>query len=74
MVAAGYTSILPLSGSESMHAFGMRGADGRTTVARTSFRVVSVDYMTALGLRVREGRRFDRRDTATSQRVAIVKA
>jgi hypothetical protein len=41
VTAAGYTSILPLSGSESMRAFEMPGPDGQNALVRTSFRVVS---------------------------------
>ena len=72
VVAAGYTSILPLSGSESIQAFEMPGPDGQVRRVRTSFRVVSADYIAALGMRVRAGRLFDRRDSATSRRVAVV--
>ena len=72
VIAAGYTSILPLTGSESIQAFEMRGRQGQPVVVRTSFRVVSVGYMKALGMRVREGRLFNRHDTSTSPRVAVV--
>ena len=72
VVAAGYTSILPLSGSESIQAFEMPGRDGQARRVRTSFRVVSAGYMSALGMRVRAGRLFDRRDSSTSQRVCVV--
>lgn len=72
VAAAGYTSILPLSGSESIQAFEMPGRDGQARRVRTSFRVVSAGYMNALGMRVRAGRLFDRRDNSTSQRVCVV--
>jgi predicted permease len=72
VIAVGYTSILPLSGSESIQAFEMRGRKGQPVVVRTSFRVVSVGYMKALGMRVLEGRLFNRHDTSTSRRVAVV--
>jgi predicted permease len=74
VVAAGYTSILPLSGSESIRMFEMPGRDGQARRVRTSFRVVSADYMKALGMRVRAGRLFDRGDTAASRRVVVVNA
>lgn len=72
VIAAGYTSILPLSGSESIQAFEMRGRKGQPVVVRTSLRVVSVGYMKALGMRVLEGQLFNRHDTSTSRRVAVV--
>jgi putative ABC transport system permease protein len=71
----GYTNILPLTGSESMHAFEMpakRRGDPTTVHVRTAFRVVSPDYLPALGLRLVAGRGFTRENTATSRRVAVV--
>ena len=71
----GYTNILPLTGSESMHAFEMparRRGDPATVPVRTAFRVVSPDYLQALGLRLVAGRGFTRENTATSRRVAVV--
>ena len=74
VVAAGYTSILPLTGSESMRTFDMRRPAGDSVRVRASFRVVSGEYMTALGMRVRRGRVFSNADTAGSRRVAVVNA
>ena len=74
VVAAGYTSILPLTGSESMRTFDMRRPAGDSIRVRASFRVVSGEYMTALGMRVRRGRVFSNADTAGSRRVAVVNA
>jgi predicted permease len=70
--AAGYTSILPLSGSESIRAFEMRGRDGQVQLIRTSFRVVSADYMRAMGMRITAGRLIGAADTATSRRICVV--
>jgi predicted permease len=70
--AVGYTSILPLSGSESMRAFEMRGRDGQSRTVRTSFRIVSPDYMRAMGMRLTAGRRIGPGDTATSRPVCVV--
>jgi len=70
--AAGYTSILPLSGSESIRAFQMRGRDGQNVVARTSFRIVSAGYMKALGMRARAGRLIGDADSAASRHVCVV--
>jgi len=58
-----------------MHAFEMparRRGDPATVRVRTAFRVVSQDYMQALGLRLVAGRGFTRENTATSRRVAVV--
>lgn len=74
VVAAGYTNILPLTGSESMRTFDMRRPAGDSVRVRASFRVVSGEYMTALGMRVRRGRLFSNADTATSRAVAVVNA
>jgi putative ABC transport system permease protein len=70
--AVGYTSILPLSGSESMRAFEMRGRDGEARTVRTSFRIVSAEYMKAMGLRLVAGRFIGAGDTPTSRRVCVV--
>jgi predicted permease len=74
VAAVGYTSILPLSGSESIRAFEMRGRDGQKVVARTSFRIVSAGYMKAIGMRARAGRVIGEADTSSSGRVCVVNA
>ena len=73
VLAAGYTSILPLTGSESIRAFDINqpGAQARVT-ARVGFRVVSVGYFHALGMRLVDGRFFGPTDTETSGPVAVV--
>ena len=71
----GYTNILPLTGSESMHAFDMPGrrpGDPAKVNVRAAFRVVSANYLQALGLRIITGRGFTRQDTANSRRVVVV--
>jgi hypothetical protein len=71
----GYTNILPLTGSESMHAFDMPGrrrGDPATVKVRAAFRVVSQDYLRVLGVRLIAGRYFTPEDTANSRRVVIV--
>jgi predicted permease len=74
VVHAGYTSILPLTDSESMQAFDMPNPrkGGEKLTVRTALRVVSPGYLPALGVRLLRGRQFTAADTATSQRVAIV--
>lgn len=71
--AAGFTSILPMTGSESMRAFTMQAGDGRDTVnVQTAFRVVSPSYFRALGMRIVEGRGVEPSDSATSRPVVVV--
>jgi putative ABC transport system permease protein len=74
VTAAGYTSILPLTGSEMINAFDLpaQSRGGAKRMVRCSFRVVSPGYMRALGMRVRQGRGFTAADGPTSQPVAIV--
>lgn len=73
VVSAGYTGILPLTGSESIRAFDINrpGAQARVT-ARVGFRAVSVGYFHALGMRLVDGRFFGPTDTETSGPVAVV--
>jgi len=73
VLAAGYTGILPLTGSESIRAFDINhpGAQARVT-ARAGFRAVSVGYFRALGMRLVDGRFFGPADTETSGPVAVV--
>ncbi len=74
VVAAGYTNILPLTGSESMRVFDWQRQAGDWVRVRASFRVVSGDYMSALGMRIRRGRAFSDADTASGRAVAMVNA
>jgi putative ABC transport system permease protein len=71
---AAFTSILPLSGSEALMAFTLPPADasGQPTTANAAARTVSADYFTVMGIRLREGRLLNARDTATSQPVTVV--
>jgi hypothetical protein len=52
----------------------MRGRDGQEVTTRTSFRIVSADYMKALGMRVKAGRLLNAGDTGASRRVCVVNA
>lgn len=74
VVAAGYTNILPLTGSESMRVFDMQRPAGDWVRVRASFRVVSGEYLSALGMRLRRGRLFNNGDTAAARAVAVVNA
>ncbi len=74
VTAAGFTSILPLTDSESIRAFEMpdRRRDGSIVTARTNFRVVSPRYFQAMGMRVTMGRGLTDDDTAQAKAVIIV--
>jgi putative ABC transport system permease protein len=72
VAAVGYTSILPLSDSESMRAFEMPGPDGQPRTVRTSFRIVSSGYFKAMGMRATSGRVIGRVDTSSSRPVCVV--
>lgn len=65
------TQKLPLRGSGDNWGIAVEGrpdADGTTT----SYRIVTQDYFTALGVAVRRGRAFDLSDRADGERVVIV--
>jgi predicted permease len=76
VAAAGFTTIVPLNdGSESVRGFLMprrRGAGDPTVPVQASFRIVSPNYFSALGMRIIQGRGFDARDSATARRVLVV--
>jgi predicted permease len=75
ITAAGFTTILPLSGSEAMRGFSMpgrRGPGDPTVPVQAAFRIVSPGYFRALGMRFVQGRGFDGTDTSTSRRVVVV--
>ncbi len=73
VLAVGFTSNLPFSGSTAVRVFTMpaQGSAAERFV-QTGFQIVSPRYRTAVGLRLVDGRWIDERDTATSQRVAVV--
>jgi putative ABC transport system permease protein len=75
VAAAGFTTILPLSGSEAVRGFQMprrRGEGDPSVSVQAAFRIVSPGYFAALGMRVAQGRGFDETDSATSRRVVVV--
>ena len=73
VLAVGFTSNLPFSGSTAVRVFTMP-AQGNASerFVQTGYQIVSPRYRTALGLRLVDGRWIDDRDTSTSQRVAVV--
>jgi putative ABC transport system permease protein len=75
VTAAGFTSILPLTDSQSIRAFTMpprAGGSACTTDVQAGFRVVSAGYFAALGLDLTEGRGFLPEDSETSRPVVVV--
>jgi putative ABC transport system permease protein len=73
--AAAFTSILPLTGSESMRAFTMaarREGDPGTVNVSAGFRVVSPGYFAAMRMRIVEGRPLEHTDSETSRPVVVV--
>jgi predicted permease len=75
VLAAGSTSVLPLSGSESITGFDMRARRGSSTptvTAQAAFRIVSPGYFRAMHLRLAAGRALADTDTAASRPVVVV--
>jgi putative ABC transport system permease protein len=71
----GFTTGLPLSGSETLSGFTMKSLrpPAGTEIQVHSVRsVVTERYFNALGMRVLEGRPFNSSDTATSPKVVLV--
>jgi putative ABC transport system permease protein len=72
--AAAVSQALPLKSSCCGSSFPVEGEPPRTTDLLANWRSVSPGYFEAIGLPLREGRPFDARDRANSERVAIVSA
>jgi putative ABC transport system permease protein len=74
VVVGGVTTVLPLGGQDALMGFTMppRGGSGDPIQAQAAIRMVSPEYMTALGLRVVQGRAFQPTDTTTSLPVVLV--
>ncbi len=71
--AAGYSTILPLSGSESLMGFTFqRRSDGETINAQAAGRSVSDDYFAALGATIVAGRGITAADTLAAPPVVVV--
>ena len=69
--SASYTSIVPMSGNGSNNMVWMEDGD-RNAPHLAQMSVVSPQYFSTLGTRMTAGRDFDKRDTVTSPKVAIV--
>jgi putative ABC transport system permease protein len=69
--SAAYTSIVPMSGSGSNNMVWMEGGD-RNAPHLAQMSTVSPRYFSTVGTRMIAGRDFDRRDTVSSPKVAIV--
>ena len=74
VIHAGFTTALPLTGTDSMLAFTMpaRSGGGTPVSVHARFRTISPDYFAAMGMRLVEGRSFTSSDTRTSLPVVVV--
>jgi predicted permease len=74
VIHAGFTTALPLTGTDSMLAFTMpaRSRGGPPVSVHARFRTISPDYFAAMGMRLVEGRSFTSSDTRTSLPVVVV--
>jgi putative ABC transport system permease protein len=73
VVAAGYTTAVPLTRKGGANGLSVEGRDnGPNSNWNANHRQVSPDYFRALGLAVREGRRFEVSDDEGSLPVAVV--
>lgn len=74
VAGAAFTSILPLSGSESLLAFTLPPTDagGQPTTVNAALRTVSPGYFGAMGIRLVEGRVLSEQDTASSLPAVVV--
>lgn len=73
VVQAAYTSILPLSGAQSLMGFQLPAdGSGQPRMANASASSVTPDYFAVMGIRLREGRLLNDSDVATSQPVVVV--
>jgi putative ABC transport system permease protein len=72
--AAGLTSLLPLGGSYDRRGFGIEGQTYLTPddAPRAERYSVTPGYFAAMGLRLRQGRLLDERDTTAFELVALV--
>jgi putative ABC transport system permease protein len=69
--SAAYTGIVPMSGNGSNNMVWMEGGD-RNAPHLAQMSTVSSRYFSTVGTRLIAGRDFDRRDTVSSPKVAIV--
>ena len=76
--APGFTRVavassFPLMPGEALASFSLRsGVTGEMVQAQAAWRIVSLQYFGALGIRVVQGRLFDASDTPTSKNVLVV--
>jgi predicted permease len=71
VTAAGFTSILPLTGWDALMGFRLPGPNGPIE-AQAGVRTVSPGYFEAMGLRLAAGRWFTAADTTSSDPVVVV--
>jgi predicted permease len=71
VTAAGYTTSVPLQWKGGFASFTVEGQEPRSD-SNAIHRQVSIDYLQAMGIGLREGRYFDQTDRQGSSPVAIV--
>jgi predicted permease len=72
IASAGVTQALPLKSFGFGSNFPVAGATGKEGSLLANWRMVSPQYFGTIGVAMRQGRAFDRRDVAGAERVAIV--
>jgi predicted permease len=72
VVSAGTISAIPMTEDGNTSSYLIQGDDPSRVDNDALFRVVSRDYFTAVGARLREGRFFDKGDHASKEPVALV--
>jgi putative ABC transport system permease protein len=66
------TSLVPLSGEESLWTFGLDGQQNGTSLPAAMYYRVDSDYLKAMGIPLIEGRGFSSQDSAIAPHVCII--
>jgi putative ABC transport system permease protein len=66
------TSLVPLSGEESLWTFGLDGQRNGTSLPSAMYYRVDPDYLEAMGIPLIEGRGFSSQDSATAPHVCLI--
>jgi predicted permease len=70
--SAAFASNLPMSGAASGRRYQVQGSDPAATAPVASWRSISTDYFSTLGISLRRGRGFEAADGAGGPRVAVI--